>query len=123
FKEANNFLQQGLALENTPFTPNLELLKILIIGKTQPQELYQASLNQFIETYEENELAPYAKKLLAASEKLKAAENTPAVQYIKELNEVHYFMIVYDKNERIGDVASRVLARFNQTAFPLLKLK
>lgn len=123
FKEANGFLEQGFELGKTPFTPNLELLKILLIGKTQPHELYRSSLNQFIETYEENELAPYAKNLLAASEKLQQQEKKPSIQYIKEFNTTHYFMIVYDKKERIGDVASRVLARFNQNAFPLLKLK
>jgi hypothetical protein len=123
FKEANETVNKALILETTTFTPNLELLKILIIGKTQPTQQYQSSINQFIEAYPDNELIPYVKRLLTASEKLLSDEkNKVNVKYNPSLNQHHYFMIVYDKNEGIGDVASRVLGRFNQKTFATQKL-
>lgn len=124
FKEAMDGIDEALALEKTSFTPNLELLKILIIGKTQSYEHYQASLNQFIESHPDNELIPYAQTLLSASEKVHADEgNQTSVQYIKSFSEPHYFMIVYANKESIGNTASRTLGRFNQTNFPTQKLK
>jgi len=63
------------------FSANLELLQILIIGKTQPLADYQLQLQKFIEKYPDHSLNSYAKELLEASKtyrsnlvKLKAAE-------------------------------------------------
>ena len=66
---------------NVSFSANLELLQILIIGKSQPLADYQLQLQKFIEKYPDHELNPYSTELLKASKtyrsnlvKLKAAE-------------------------------------------------
>ncbi len=124
FKEALDQLNKALALEKTSFTPNLELLKILVIGKTQAHAQYQTALEQFIEAYPETEVLAYAKQLLKAAETFASTggKNSDA-QYIKSFNEAHYFMIVYDKREQLSDVASLTMGRFNRNNFNDLELK
>ena len=79
---ANQIINDLLVLyPDVKFSANLILLRILIIGKTQPLADYQLALQSYIEQYPDHELNPYAKELLVASTtylnrlvKLKAAE-------------------------------------------------
>ena len=55
-------------LEKTVSHQHLELLKILIAGKTEDIVKYQYLLGEFVKAHNDDELGTYAKKLLEASQ-------------------------------------------------------
>ncbi len=117
-------IEDGLRLGETSFSPQLELLKILIVGKTEDINQYQYQLDQFSKKYPDSPAGQYATKLLEASrEFLKKKEQRLGVQYIRSFEEPHYFVLVYKKSENIGNKASIALEKFNATYFADLKLK
>ncbi len=124
YKLSEDRLNEAIALGETAFTPNMKLLSILLIGKTQDIDHYQLALDQFIKTYPEGDVTIYAKKLLDASRSLVSGEEKKkGIQYIRSLEEPHYFVIVYKKSENLSDLASSTLEKFNKTDFNDLKLK
>lgn len=136
YKDAYAFYEQGdyaAALEKiaeaeamgeTTFDPNLKLLRILITGKTENINKYQYELDQYIKANPETELAKYAQKLLDASrEVIKANEKLGGIQYIRSLEEPHYFVLVYKRAENMSDAASATLEKFNQENFKELNLQ
>jgi tetratricopeptide (TPR) repeat protein len=124
YKSCEDKLNEAMALGETVFTPNLKLLAILLIGKTQDIDHYQLALNEFIKNNPEGEVSNYAKKLLDASRSLVSrTEKEKGIQYIKSLEEPHYFVIVYKKGENLNDLASTTLEKFNKANFDDLKLK
>ncbi|HOX82015.1 MAG TPA: tetratricopeptide repeat protein [Chryseolinea sp.] len=117
-------LKEAMALGETAFTPNMKLLSILIIGKTQDISQYQLALDSFIKEYPEGDISAYAKKLLDASLNLiSKEEKQKGIQYIRSLEEPHYFVLVYKKTENLNDIASATLEKFNKANFNDLKLK
>jgi hypothetical protein len=60
-------MAQASELGQTAFTPSIELLKILIAGKTEDINKYQFLLDELIKNYPETESAAYAEKLLETS--------------------------------------------------------
>lgn len=117
-------IEQGLNLGETSFNPQLELLRILIVGKTEDINQYQYQLDQFAKKYPDTPAGQYAAKLLEASrEFVKKKEQRLGVQYIRSFEEPHYFVLVYKRSENIGNKASIALEKFNSTYFGDLKLK
>ncbi len=124
YKSCEEKLNEAMALGETVFTPNMRLLSILLIGKTQDIDHYQMALDQFIKKYPEGEVSAYAKKLLDVSRNLVSSEEKKkGIQYIRSLEEPHYFVIVYKKSENLSDIASATLEKFNKADFNDLKLK
>jgi len=124
YKSCEDKLKEAMALGETAFTPNLKLLAILLVGKTQDIDHYQLALDEFIKNNPEGDVSNYAKKLLEASRSLVSrTEKAKGIQYIKSLEEPHYFVIVYKKSENLSDLASTTLEKFNKTNFNDLKLK
>ncbi len=97
------------SLEQYPdneFSDNLDLLKILIIGKTSDVYKYQYELNNFIKNYSESELAPYAQTLVKASEDYQInLFNSAKAKFIKDFDQKHYFVLVYKPE---GDMAETI---------------
>jgi tetratricopeptide (TPR) repeat protein len=121
---ASVVLAQASELGQTAFTPSIELLKILIAGKTEDVNKYQFLLDEFIKNYPETEAAAYARKLLETSRNYTLKqEQLRGIQYIRSLEEPHYFVMVYRKDENMTPVASGVLEAFNRDNFKDLKLK
>jgi tetratricopeptide (TPR) repeat protein len=117
-------IDQAYAIGENNFTPTLELLRILIAGKTDDITKYQFMLQEFIQTNSDNEVGAYAKKLLEASQNFqKGQERKEGIQYIRSLEEPHYFLIVYKSEENLSMGASAALAKFNNDNFKDLKLK
>ena len=117
-------IDQAYAIGENNFTPTLELLRILIVGKTEDITKYQFMLQEFIQTNSDNEVGAYAKKLLEASQNFqKSQERKEGIQYIRSLEEPHYFLIVYKGEENLSMSASSALAKFNNENFKDLKLK
>lgn len=121
---ALSILNDALALEKTAFSPNLELLKILTLGKTDEIARYQYRLEEFIKQYPEAEITAYAQKLLKASRDFELRrEKEKGIKYIPSFNEPHYFVMIYRTDARLEDIASKALDGFNQANFTSLGLK
>jgi len=115
---------QATDLGTTVFTPSLELLSILIVGKTEDINKYQYLLDEFSKKYADMEAGAYAKKLLDASRNFQQKQELmKGIQYIRSLEEPHYFVMVYRKDENMGSTGSVVLEKFNLEYFKELKLK
>jgi hypothetical protein len=122
--DALRLVEEAKSLGQTLFTPNLELLRVLIVGKTQDLTTYQAALNDFINTNPDTELIPYAKKLLELSEKFNTTEKAPDdIKFLLAPTAQHYFIITYKRKEKVGDLASRVLEEFNKANYKDAKLR
>jgi len=129
FYQANNLrpaqdrIRLALAEGETAFTPQLELLKILIAGKTEDVTKYQFELGEFIKKYPDDTLKPYAEQLLTASKTLlEKQERSKGIQFIKSTEGVHNFVVVYTTNDRITNPVSNALERFNATQWKDQKL-
>jgi tetratricopeptide (TPR) repeat protein len=117
-------VSEAQAMGETSFTPNLELLKILIVGETENIAQFQYQLDEFIKKYPEEKITDYAKKLLATSRDFQnTQEKQKGIQYIKSLEEPHYFVLIYRKEENLSNVGTAVLEKFNQQNFKELQLK
>ncbi|HEY0742752.1 MAG TPA: tetratricopeptide repeat protein [Chryseosolibacter sp.] len=121
---AINAIEEGQALGETSFSPNLKLLRILIIGDTEDISKYQFELEQFIKGNEANSLAPYAKKLLETSRQFQQAEEKRrGIQYIPSFDEPHYFVIVHRRKDKIESLVTSSLENFNAKNFQQAALK
>ena len=124
FDEATKLLDTALALERTSFTPYLQLLGILIVGKTQPVASYQYKLDSFIKEHPDTELGAYAKRLLETSRDFESRiEKERGIRYATAFNEPHYFVVVSRATEKIEDALSRTLTGFNAANFDGENLK
>jgi len=117
-------VQDGLTLGNTEFNTSLELLSILIIGKTENINQYQLKLEEFIKAHEGTDLAKYAKRLLDTSRSFTLQrEKEKGIQYIESLNEPHFFVLITEKKDAAESVTAKTLEQFNATQFKDSKLK
>ncbi|WP_276367826.1 tetratricopeptide repeat protein [Chryseolinea sp. H1M3-3] len=117
-------IEEAYAIGENSFTPSLDLLKILIAGETEDINKYQYLLTEFINAHNDDELGAYAKKLLETSQNFqKNQELNKGIQYIRSLEEPHYFLIVYKTEENMSLAASTALSKFNEDNFKDLKLK
>ncbi len=129
FYQANNLrpaqdrIRLAMQEGETSFTPQLELLKILIVGKTEDVTRYQFELGEFIKKYPDDALKPYAEQLLASSKTLIAKlERSKGIQFIKSMEGVHSFVVVYTTEDRITNPVSTALEKFNAAQWKDLKL-
>jgi tetratricopeptide (TPR) repeat protein len=122
---ANLVINEAIALEKSSFVPNLELLKILIIGKTENISQYQFSLDTFLKDYPTSDLKPYAENLLKTSRdfQVKQEKEKGIQQYIRSFEEPHYFVLVSDRESDIADEVTKTLEGFNTANFKDLNLK
>ncbi len=119
YDSAKLVIQNAKALGLSNFTPNLELLEILILGKTKSLEIYKAKLQTFIDTYPEHELKSYATKLLEAAQKaVVKAESDSLPLYNVNLNSAHHFVIFYIPQEGLEKVIQETLSDFNKRNYP-----
>ncbi len=124
YVDAQQLINEGLSLGQTTFSDNIELLKIMVIGKTENIETYRAALREFSQRNPDSELISYANKLQDTSQEFEKYEQLKlSMRYSRETNGSHYFVIVYERGEEINNVASAILERFNKDTFPELSLK
>lgn len=122
YDSARQLLSQAYNYGETPFTATIKLLEVLLIGKTEHIAQYQFALDQFIKTYEQSELSPYAKKLLETSRQYQQAEEKrKGIQYIKSFDEPHYFVVVHLRKDKVD--GTKDLETFNANQFQNLNLK
>lgn len=122
-RAATEKVNQAIAVGETSFTPQLELLKILIIGKTEDVNKYQFELGEYLKKYPDGTLKPYADQLLSASKKLlEKLEKAKGIQFGTSLEGPHNFVIVYNTSERITNPVSTTLENYNDAQWKELKL-
>ncbi|NJM25458.1 MAG: tetratricopeptide repeat protein [Bacteroidia bacterium] len=115
YREAQRLLTEAESMGQTSFSPNIDLLKVLIIGETEDIGIYQEALNEFIAANPDAEVTDYAKKLLETSQQFqKSIDSSKEIKYLPVDNGVHSFVILYDKSENMVNATSRVLDDFNK---------
>ncbi len=135
YKEAYRFYQQNnlkpamdkvteaLAAGETDFTPQLELLKIIIMGRTDDVTKYQYELSEFIKKYPKDPLKDYAEKLEVSSKTLsEKLEKANGIQFETDLSGPHFFVVLYNAEAHITNPVVDALEKFNATQFKKLKL-
>ena len=123
-KDSQEKINEALALGETSFSPQLELLMILITGKTESISKYQAELEEFLTKHPDDPLKPHAEKLLGASKSLQAnLEKAAGIRYVNELDGPHYFVASHQQQSRLSDLLSTNLDKFIQQNYRGSKLK
>jgi TolA-binding protein len=124
FVDAHQLINEGLSLGQTTFSDNLELLKIMIIGKTESIDMYRNELKEFVQRNPDSELIQYANKLIETSSEFEKYEQLKMnMRYARETNGTYYFVVAYKSTEAISNVASKELESFNQNNFAENNLK
>lgn len=118
--------QEKLALAQqvgeTTFTPQLDLFKILITGKTEDVARYQYELESYIKKYPAEPSKAYAEELLASSKNLLAKlEKAKGIQFNTTLTGIHYFITIHKSTDKITVPVDNALDKFN-TQWKNLKL-
>ncbi|MFY0653329.1 MAG: methyltransferase [Cyclobacteriaceae bacterium] len=106
YKEALYTVDQALRIyPDNDFVDNMQLLKILLIGKMETVYKYQYELNNFIRTYSESELVPYVDSLVKATENFQAnLINSTRAKYRQAPEQPHYFVFTYGKDTETYDM-------------------
>ena len=116
-------LDDAIARAETSFSPNLEMLKILIIGKTENIFQYQLQLDNFIKKYSEAKEKTYAEELLSASRDVqKKLETMKGINYLSYFDEPHYFVLLYKNSDKIGSVVLAAIDQFDREIYTVSKL-
>ncbi|MEQ6118542.1 methyltransferase [Reichenbachiella sp. MALMAid0571] len=118
YKSGNNkaalaTVNNGLEMyPDNDFVDNMQLLKILLIGKMENFYTYQYELNNFIRTYSESELLPYADSLVKASENFQIELiNSTRAKFITNLNKSHYFVYTYNKDTETYELLLEIFGK------------
>ncbi|MCA6078316.1 methyltransferase [Fulvivirga sedimenti] len=80
----------------TSFTPQMDLLRILVLAKNESKETYEGRLESFIQEYPDFPITPYAQELLEKSQNFNTAASRKEVVFSENRNQEHYFVMVYD---------------------------
>jgi tetratricopeptide (TPR) repeat protein len=124
YDSANVVVSNALTMGETSFNPSLRLLQVLIMGKTEDISRYQYSLQEYIKAYPETEQAVYAQKLLEASRQFeKNEEIKKGIQFSAQLDEPHYFVLVYRRGADVSEMTAAALEYFNESYFAQADLK
>ena len=122
-RQAQEKISQALQVGETGFTPQLELLKVLITGKTEDVTRYQFELESFIKRYPAEPTKAYAEQLLAASKALlEKLEKAKGIRYSANVEGIHYFVTLYTTSDRITNTVVDALEKFNETQWAKYKL-
>ncbi len=126
YKAADSILQTAIH-SNPPndFTDNLTLLRILIMGRTEPLSIYQFSLQEFIEKYPDSELIAYAQNLLQTSRGFETSllREQGTESFIRDFDQEHFFVIIFSKASGLADILPQKLDTFSSSKFQALALK
>ncbi|MCX7637058.1 MAG: tetratricopeptide repeat protein [Cyclobacteriaceae bacterium] len=121
--EARRFLEEARGMEETPFTPYLLMLDILITAKAGDKETYAARLEDFIRQNENAELVELAKSLQEALKASNKNKEPDKPVYTRQIEEPHYFVFSFDPSENLESPVTAFLNDFNRTNFRDLQLK
>lgn len=105
YKEALDIVNDGnREFPDNNFSDNMQLLKILIQGKSESIYKYEASLKGFQTAYPESELISYVDSLVNASEQFQInLVNSTKAKFINKLNKTHIFVFAYEKDPELSE--------------------
>ena len=118
---SQEIVNKAKAVGETSFTPQLELLEILITGKTEDVTRYQFELAEFIKKYPDHELKTYAENLLNSSKAF--LEKAKGIRFVNSLEEPHYLVIMYKTEDKITDELTKRVEDFDKQYFKEQNLK
>ncbi|MBX2900888.1 MAG: tetratricopeptide repeat protein [Cyclobacteriaceae bacterium] len=122
-RAAQEKLKQAQREGETNFTPQLDLLQVLLTGRTEDVTRYQYELGEYIKKYPNHELKSYAEQLLGASKTLlEKLERAKGIQFSSYLDGPHNFVVVYTTGDNITIPVSNALDKFNAMQWKDLKL-
>lgn len=111
-------IDEAIILGESSFLPQLDLLKILITGKTEDITRYQFELSEFMKKYPLSPLNPYAKQLLDASNEFKKkVERAAGIRFVRDFDSPHQFVIVHKRSENLSTPFVFALEKLNQSEF------
>ena len=111
-------IDEAKMMGESSFLPQLDLLKILITGKTEDITQYQYELGEFAKKYPQSPLQAYAKELLDASNEFKKkVERAAGIRFTREYSAPHRFVIVHRRNDNLSTPFVFALERLNITDF------
>jgi tetratricopeptide (TPR) repeat protein len=123
-REAQDKTKAALALGETGFTSQLELLRILIMGKTEDVTKYQAELEAYLEKYTDGPMKTYAQQLLDASKTfLQKVEKSKGIRFANEPDAPHYVVVLYRIADKIADKVTGDIEQFNASNYKQKKLE
>jgi tetratricopeptide (TPR) repeat protein len=121
--DANHKLDTALALGESGFVPQLELLKVMITGKTEDITRYQFELGEFAKKFPDSPLQVYANELLTASKTFQEkAERAKGIRFVRNPEARHQYIIVHKRNDKLSTPLVDELENLNETAFKKLKI-
>jgi tetratricopeptide (TPR) repeat protein len=113
-RAAQEKLKLARAVGETSFTPQIDLLQILITGKTEDVTQYQYQLGEFIKKYPDAPAHIYAETLLASTKTfLEKAERSKGIRFIASFEEPHYFVIVHRFPDNASASVAAAVEKFN----------
>jgi len=120
---ASRGIDEAIALGETGFRPQLELLKIMITGRTEDITLYQFELGEFIKKNTDHPLKAYAETLLAASKSFsEKAERAKGIRFSRNLEQPHQLVIVHNRNDQLSTKLTETLEQYNARHHTAAKL-
>ncbi|HMJ69199.1 MAG TPA: tetratricopeptide repeat protein [Cyclobacteriaceae bacterium] len=123
-REAQEKTQSAIALGETGFTSQLELLRILIMGKTEDVSMYQAELERYMEKYTDGPMKIYAQTLLDASKTfLQKVEKSKGIRFANEPDAPHYVVVLYRIEDKIANTITGDIEQFNASNYRNKKLE
>jgi len=96
------------------YAPKVALLKILIHGRNESKEAYENRLRNFIEEYPDAGETTYARKLLTESETFESTSRAEAITYLKNMQEAHYYIVLFETDKNVADGINESLDLFNK---------
>lgn len=121
-KPAMDRVTEALQSGETNFTPQLDLLKVLIMARTEDVSKYQYELGEFIKKYPKHPLKNYAEQLMASSKTLvEKIEQSKDNKFGSGIGP-HFFVVVYNSSDRLTNPVVDELERFNLSSWNALKL-
>lgn len=121
---AQEMIQQAKLLGTTAFSPQLELLQILITGRTEDVTRYQFELDEFIRKYPDAGVRKYAETLLASSRTfVEKTERSKGIRFSPSFDEPHYFVIVHRYTDKVSVPVTDALEKFNRDNYKSRKLE
>jgi tetratricopeptide (TPR) repeat protein len=120
---ASRAINEAMQLGETSFFPQLELLKVLITGKTEDITRYQYELTEFMQRYPEDSLKNYAGSLLEASKNfIQRSERAKGIRFVRSPEQPHQVVITHRKEDKLSTPLTATLERLNSKEYNNQKL-
>lgn len=113
---AQEKIKAAKALGETSFVAQLDLLQILITGKTEDVNQYQYELGEFMKKYPDGSSHAYAEQLLASAKGfVEKTERSKGIRFSPQLEGQYYFVIVHRIQDKASQEIDQRMNKFNAT--------